>query len=209
MVIFPGLSKHLCSTEGCHVCVSATFWLVLVTVVCIIFFQVWVVPHSSSVSATFWLALVITWCIFFWFWFIFGFGCAFSCLLILNGVTSFLNLFPWLLAVKIDISGSFATVGPRDDLSLSLGRCGLRSGGIHGSGNKTLILYPWPVAVRIDWNRMPQLEYLGSVATVGPRDLLSLSLGWVWAQGSQEMPTNLILFLWVCTTTFWLFLISV
>ena len=38
------------------------------------------------------------------------------------------------------------------------------------------------------------------VVKIGPEDILSLSLGWVCAQGCREMPTNLVLFLCVCTT---------
>lgn len=48
MVIFPGLRKHLCSTEGCHLCVSTTFWLVLVTEGCIFF-----LPDLSGATSTF------------------------------------------------------------------------------------------------------------------------------------------------------------
>lgn len=72
MVIFPGLSKHLCSTESWHVCMSTTFWLLLITAICILFFQVSVVPHPS-VTTSFWLVLVTTICNFFWFWLFFCF----------------------------------------------------------------------------------------------------------------------------------------
>ena len=83
-----------------------------------------------------------------------------------------------------------------------------------------------------------QLQLEVSMATLGPRDVLSPCLRWVWSQGSREMATNLVLFLYVCVpllvvshfymierndwkcvfgchreflfmnTTFWLFLIS-
>lgn len=45
-----------------------------------------------------------------------------------------------------------------------------------------------------------QLQLEVSMATLGPRDVLSPCLRWVWSQGSREMATNLVLFLCVCTT---------
>lgn len=86
---FPGLSKHLYSTEGCHVCVSATSWLLLVTAGCTLLFQVSVVSHPSSIappSGWFLLLQAVSFS---------GLGCfcfmvvPFFWSLIPNGVTSF------------------------------------------------------------------------------------------------------------------------
>lgn len=39
--------------------------------------------------------------------------------------------------------------------------------------------------------------YLGAMGTIGPGDVLSLGLLWVWAQGSREKPTKPVIFLCV------------
>ena len=88
-----------------------------------------------------------------------GFGyffvscCAFFCSLILNGATFFweqgFEFVPlailWLLQMCL---GTVAKAEPGDDLSLGLGGHGSGNWGIHPSGNKAVILYLWPVAVR-------------------------------------------------------------
>jgi hypothetical protein len=94
MVIFPGLSKHLCITESCHLCephllvgfvtVGCIFFLVLVFVAGCLCSQILSGTTLSSVRATFWLVLVPADCIFFWLWPVFVSGCAFFCSLILK-----------------------------------------------------------------------------------------------------------------------------
>jgi hypothetical protein len=51
----------------------------------------------------------------------------------------------WLRQTSL---GALAKAGPGDALSLSLGGHGSRSKSVHPPGNKALILYLWPVAVR-------------------------------------------------------------
>ena len=63
----------MCSTEGCHICVcmTSTFWLILVTAGWILSIQGWVEPHSPSVNATFWLVGLLQTFFYGFVWFIF------------------------------------------------------------------------------------------------------------------------------------------
>ena len=125
MVIFPGLSKHLCGSEGCQVCecvcvcecacVISSVWLVFVTVGCILSIQDCVVPHWSSVSATYWLVVLLHAVFFNGFG---GFCCCCCCfwlwLYLLTDSTwcnmssgnKSLVLHLWQDSVRTDISGS-------------------------------------------------------------------------------------------------------
>ena len=59
-VIFSGLSKHLCSTEGCHASVSIIFWWLLITTGCVLFFprSEWLHIHLLWALPSGWFMLV-------------------------------------------------------------------------------------------------------------------------------------------------------
>jgi hypothetical protein len=97
MAIFPGLSKHLSSILGCHVCLIPTFWLLLVTRGCLLVL-VFVddclcsqILHGATFFGECHLLVVSCYYMLYLFlvWLIFVSGCAFFCSLILNGATSF------------------------------------------------------------------------------------------------------------------------
>ena len=117
----------MCSTEGCHICVcmTSTFWLVLVTAAWILSIQGWVEPHSSSVSAAFWFFVSLQAVFFFlWCWLIFVSGCAFICSLILHGVTSFWERGLDFVSDRFQLGktylGAVAMAGPGSILRLGL-----------------------------------------------------------------------------------------
>jgi hypothetical protein len=135
------------------------------------------------VSATFWLVLVTACCIFFWFCFCCWLSPVHRFLLMLHfSGSKTLNLFHGWFSVKTDMSAGacwytplIPALGRQRQADLWVwGQPGLQSEFQDSQG------YTEKPCLK---KKKKKKTCLGAMATVGPGDVPSLGLGWGWVQG--------------------------